>query len=167
MTQPDRQTIQLPGVWHLLLRRKPDDTPMAVWTHLTETDRRAVRMMTVGVSMFMGGLLLMIGAWFFGIYGTQSTLIETLLTVGGFSAMLAAIPIVRGQRRAVRSFREFLQEHQRLVCFACGYILKGFDEEPLVCPECGRRETRSAIQQGWRRRLVGFWFKEPIGPDVI
>jgi len=139
---------------------------MAVWTHLTETDGRAARMMTVGLAMFVGGLLLAIVAAIFEISRGLSTWIDVLRTIGGLSILFAAIPIVRGQRRAVHSFREFLQEHQRLVCFACGYILKGFDQDPVVCPECGRHETRSVIQQGWRRRLVGFWYKEPIGPGV-
>ncbi len=159
-------SMKLPGVWHLLLRSKPAETPAAVWTHLTQTDRRAARRMTVGAAMFVGGLLLLIGATISDVPGARSDLIVKLQLIGWFSVMFAAIPVVRGQRRAVRSFREFLNEHHSLICFDCGYILKGFDDDPLVCPECGRRAGRLEVQERWRRRLVGFWYKEPIGPGV-
>ncbi len=148
----------MPGIWNIVLRRRPSDTPKALWEFVTAKHSRIARCVFWSAFLGAAGIVVAIFAHFFFVYNTNW---HTILGGSGILAFFAAASLnTRYHKEVNTEFRRYLEKHDRLICIQCGYFLKGFHSDPLICSECGAKNTRHELNRYWRQNIQSTWFEE-------
>jgi hypothetical protein len=107
---------------------------------VTTATRLESAAMTLGVSALAGGIA-MLFVVASGIVGPRAAVVIGLMAVLLTIGLLGSTAQSRGLG--------FLYDHRYLICTFCRYPLEGLGPSG-VCPECGGRFNREAVEAYWR-----------------
>ncbi|HPF39637.1 MAG TPA: hypothetical protein P5081_24225 [Phycisphaerae bacterium] len=137
--------------FRILLRRRPERMPPALWRQFIEGHSRDQRIFDVCVVGAVAGSVLwalrvmrLIPPRLLGLPMDVITLVILLALV------VMTFVFTRVRRRIVAGFVERLAEADARVCLECGYSLVGAGESH-VCPECGDSFDPAATRRIWMK----------------
>jgi len=79
--------------------------------------------------------------WMFAPAGHPWVLIAGLTAFSFYAPIRMTIAAVRARRR--------LDAHEWMLCPKCNHDLRGLEDDPLICPECGREWSTNQIWTSW------------------
>jgi len=97
-----------------------------------------VGLMAIGASVFL--------AWV--LFSPGNPLVRALSPYAFFA--FPVYMVVRGTIYSVR-IRRKLGRHDWLLCPECEHDLRGLEDDPLICPECGCEWTVEQIHSSWEK----------------
>ena len=135
---------------------RPKEVPGAYWYWLTKRGSPRARWLWLSGWVFLLGCAIMITL-------SLSYLLSAFpLPRGGplwfwLFYFASLVFVFLGSKTKVHFARHVL-EHEGLVCFDCGYLLKGLPDE-YRCPECNAPYEKRSLQQRWLQ-----WMQDPKQP---
>ena len=132
--------------YHLFLNRVPRGVPGGFWRWI---GRLKVLLRLTSLLVFLAALLafgmpLLTGGQTIRVFGLPA------LSCVAVACIIHACVQMFGLRMENGRFKRHLIEHSWLICFGCGYSLKGLPSH-YRCPECGLPYDDTKLVKAWRR----------------
>ena len=132
--------------YHLFLNRAPRSVPEGYWRWIgrLKVFLRLTSLLVLLSALLAFGMPILTGGPTNGILGLPA------VSFVAASFVIHACVQMFGLRMENGRFKRYLIDHSWLICFRCGYILKGLPRH-YRCPECDLLYDESQLVKAWKR----------------
>jgi len=128
--------------WSFLQSSPPRGVPWGYWEHSRGT---RVKLKGIAALYLAAAVVLLIS---FVTYPAATTNAPIWIKFGyGPLALVIGWILTTAYSRSVGRFANHLADHRYLICFECGYDLRGTPSDR--CPECGQSFDNDSLRERW------------------